>query len=75
MDDFKTECDLCDDYGNFNIMERQLEIKLDLLSQKERLTDQKYDQKDAKKSKKVPGQIRASEMYNSKGSHPLDLVR
>ena len=39
-----------------------LEIKLDLLSQKERLTDQKYDQKDAKKSKnaelsKSPGKL------------------
>ena len=51
MDDFKTECDLGDDYGNFNIKERLLEIKLDLLSQKERLTDQKHDQKEAEKSK------------------------
>ena len=49
MDDFTTECDLGDDYGNFNIKERLLEIKLDLLSQKERLKDQKYDQKEAKK--------------------------
>ena len=51
MDDFKTECDLGDDYGNFNIKERLLEIKVYLMSQKKRLTDQKYDQKEAKKSK------------------------
>ena len=49
MDDFKTECNLGDKYGNFNIKERLLEIRLDLLSQKERLTDQKYDQKEGKK--------------------------
>ena len=35
--DFKTECDLGDYYGNFNIKQ----IKLDLLSQKERLPDKK----------------------------------
>ena len=39
-----------------------LEIKLDLLSQKDRLTDQKHDQKEAKKSKnaelsKSPGKL------------------
>ena len=53
MDDFKTECDLGDQYGNFNIKERLLEIKLDLLSQKERLTDQKNYQKEATKIKKI----------------------
>ena len=51
MDDFKTEYDLGDEYGNFNIKERLLGIKLDLLSQKDKLTDLKYDQKEAKKSK------------------------
>ena len=47
IDDFKTEYDLGDDYGKFNIKERLLGIKLDLLSQKERLANHKYDQKEA----------------------------
>ena len=51
MDEFKTECDLGDDYGDFNIKERLLEIKFGLVEPKERLTDQKHDQKEAKKSK------------------------